>query len=132
MSNVSPTAGAFVKRWAIITLLTIAMTLLAGGLFMAAWWGQGRIPTWFYWEAGLAFLLAAEFIYGAVVLLTALALPVLIVLLIRGRRRRRPEPWGTAAARGLLLCAALSIGLVAAEVGSAIWQARAHRHTAVP
>ena len=133
MCDASTTAGTIrVKRWAIIALLTIALTLLAGGLFMAAWWGLGRIPAWFFWQAGLVFLLAVEFIYGMVVVLTALALLVLSVLLIRGRGRRLPEPWGTAAARGLLLCAALSIGLVAAEVVSAIWQARAHRQTAVP
>ncbi len=133
MCDASTTAGAIrVKRWAIIALLTIALTLLAGGLFMAAWWGLGRIPAWFFWQAGLVFLLAVEFIYGMVVVLTALALLVLSVLLIRGRGRRLPVPWGTAAARGLLLCAALSISLVADEVVSAIWQARAHRQTAVP
>ena len=133
MCDASTTAGAIrVKRWAIIALLTIALTLLAGGLFVASWWGLGRIPAWFFWQAGLVFLLAAEFIYGMVVVLIALALVVLSVLLIRGRDRRLPEPWGTAAARGLLLCAALSIGLVAAEVVGAIWQARAHRQTAVP
>jgi hypothetical protein len=133
MCDASPTAGAIrVKRWAIIALLTITMTLLVGGSLMAAWWGLGRIPTWFFWVVGLVFLLAVELIYGTAVVLTAVALPVLSVLLIRGRGRRGPQPWGMAVPRGLLLCAALSICLVAAEVVSAVWQARARRQTAVP
>ena len=133
MCDASTTAGAIrVKRWAIIALLTIALTLLAGGLFMAAWWGLGRIPRLVLLAGG-----------------TGLP-PGRRVHLRHGRGADRPRPpgaersahprSGSAPTRAVgngrrpraPLCAAPSIGLVADEVVSAIWQARAHRQTAVP
>ena len=131
MRDATQTAGGFrVKRLALIASLTIVLTPLAGGLFFAAWWGLGLIPTWSYWKAALVFLLAAEFIYGSALVLTVLALSVLSVSWLRGRHRS--ERWRTAAARALLLGGATVIGLVAAEVGSTLWLAHSHRRTAVP
>jgi hypothetical protein len=118
------------RRLLHIALLTIALTVLAVGLLITIWWGLTRLPTWFSWKCALVLLLSFEFAYGATLLLVLLSLPVMSVLSIRGRSRR--ATWRSATTRGALLCTAILIGFVAAEMGSAIWQMHAHRHTVVP
>jgi hypothetical protein len=130
-------SGAMSKEWmnpGSITLRRLVLWTL--GLFpvvllslLFVFWLHSQIPEWFYWKAGLIFLIALEVGYVAMVTAAAVAILVLGSLALF---RRRMGPIGTPLARGLLLCSSLLLAAVAAEAASAAWRFRAHRSSAMP
>jgi hypothetical protein len=126
----------FGERWArspvrarTLVFLTCGVALLLPLIF-ADWFEiRNRLPRWFFLRAELVFLNVALVAYGTAAVVTALAIPVLLWRIRVAKRRGRPR---LPAARGLLGCMSVLVGLVAAEATSAIYQAHAHQRTVIP
>src|SRR4051812_31198169 len=128
----SETSGAATRRsrsigwWIRVTAILVPLAL---GALCVYFWIWEDAPKWVYWRLGLGVMIALEVAYDVVVATCLIAVPVLCVRLYRARRTgiRRP-----ASARGLLLAVSTLFALGMAEGAAAVWQARAHRRTAVP
>ena len=119
-------AGAAKSRRRVTTpaLFAIGLALLVP-LFFVDWFEiKKRLPSSVFLEAELTFLNVVEVTYGATIVVTALAIPVLVCRLLLARRHGKPRvPF----ARELMGCVSVLVALVAAEATSAIFQARAAR-----
>ena len=117
-----PTASRIRRSAALGAAIALAVALLAA----IGFWLEDHVPSRTRWEAKLAFLLALEFAYGAIVVALLLATPVLAGSLFRARRKRRSRP---AVARLLLLCCSTILILFASEGIAEAWWRRSHRTT---
>jgi len=126
-----PNAKAGESRWTTrkSTLAAIGVLLLVP-LFFVDWFEvKKRLPSWVFFQAELIFLNVVEVAYGATVIVTALAIPVLVIRLLVARRYGKPR---LPVARGLLGCVSVVLALFTAEAVSAIFQSRAHRQAVMP
>lgn len=105
---------------AIILPLAVVLTLL---IFLA----NDQIDNPGFWRVALAFILTMEAAYFAATAYMVVGIPVLAVLVVRGRGGKR-----RAGARLLLASLSLAIGLLAAEAAAAGWLRHAERATVVP
>jgi lysophospholipase L1-like esterase len=117
--------GVRVRKLALLTVGLVPAVLI---FVLTLFWLYDHVPGWFYWKAGLVFLIALEVAYWHMVVLTFVGALVLGFLLFSGRRQRRHP----IVSRGFLLCVSFIFGLIAAETTSAVWQRRSHERTAVP
>jgi hypothetical protein len=111
---------------------TVRVGVLVAGLFAVAFIARavlGQVPKLLMLKAALAFLIALEASYGVALALALVGVSVLAPLVIRGRARGLRRPL---AARGLLLCTSLLVGLVLCEATAAALRSRSRRTTAVP
>jgi len=106
------------RRWA---LVTVAAAVLVGvASFVAV--GPGIVPgNASFLQSKLVLLSVAEIIYGAIAVLSLPAALSLGLFRMRGRRAGKAQ---RVAARALLLCGSLLVGVVLAEASCAAWQAR--------
>jgi lysophospholipase L1-like esterase len=100
----------------------LAMSLVVTALAALVFAARVRVRQQTLWQGALWFLVGLEVVYGVTVVATAVAIPALVVVLRRARRRGRRPGW---AARGLLLCVSLVLGLGLAEAYAGLRQARA-------
>ena len=127
MSRSSKTPRKLIsKRLGILFAISLAATAL---ILALGFWLYRRIPDPVFWQAGVVCLTAAEIVYCVTAVLTAILLPLLIVLLLK---RRRTHTAGRKLARGLLLCGSLAIALLLAEAASAIRLRIVQKGSAVP
>ena len=77
---------------------------------------RNRIPLSVYWQAELVFLICLEIVYGVALLAAGLAVPVLVCLILKARRRERVPLW---LARWLVCAISLLVALVSAEAVTA-------------
>jgi hypothetical protein len=82
-----------------------------------------------FWQAGLAVMTVLESVYLAAVSCVVVGIPVLTLLVVRGRRRGARRPL---AARALLACGSLAMCVLLAESIGALCLARSRRTSAVP
>ena len=83
-------------------------------------------------KGALAFLIGLEFTYGAALAICMAGAPALAGALIWGRRRGVRRTW---AARGLLLCVSVLVGLMTCEASALAvraWRGRPRPVSAVP
>jgi lysophospholipase L1-like esterase len=127
MSNASvPSARITVKRLARWTMILFPIVFLVLSIWFSI---ESRIPQWYYWEAELVCLLAAEVAYPALVTAAVIGVVLAGFLLVRGKRFERRR---SMLARSLLLCVSLLLAAAAAEVVCRFWQDREHSRTAMP
>ncbi|WP_422930224.1 hypothetical protein [Singulisphaera sp. PoT] len=105
----------------------IAITVLLGGFGLIDLYERTSEAS--RWRAALGFVIGLEIAYVVALVTCSIAVPSLIVTLLRARKQRRKRPW---AARALLLCLSLVIGFSVSEVVAAVVRARYLRSTAVP
>ncbi len=118
-----------VRRIGRLAFLTIASASVACLLLFGAIWLRSLLSRFFFLRAELVVLIAVEILYVAMAVLSFLGVLVLLPLWLRGRRTGKIGP---VAARALLLCGSLSLGVVLAEAASAAWQKRQSALTPMP
>jgi lysophospholipase L1-like esterase len=111
-----------------LTLLTAGLVPVVLIFVITLYWLYDHVPGWYYWKAGLIFLIALEIFYWFAAVLTVFGGVALGFLLFLGRRGRHRSM----ISRAFLLCVALIFGLIVAETVGAIWQHRSHQRTAIP
>lgn len=105
---------------AIVVSIAVALTL-------AIFFINDQMDQPGFWRVALALLLMMEAAYFAAIAFLVFGIPVLAVLVARGRGKRR-----LAVGRCLLASLSLIAGLLAAEAVAAVWIRHAGRSTVVP
>lgn len=105
---------------AIVVSIAVVLTLL---IFFV----NDQIDNPGFWRVALALILTMEAAYFAAAAYMVVGIPVLAVLVVRGRVGKR-----RAGARVLLASLSLAIGLLAAEAAATAWLRHAGRATVVP
>jgi lysophospholipase L1-like esterase len=110
----------------------LRLGLFAAGVAVAAvaaYFCIEQTPKLVFLKVALALAIGLEAAYAVTLVVCLAAAPVLLAILVRGRRRgvRRPR-----LARGLLLCVSVVFALALCEGASAVVRARRERASAVP
>ena len=118
-------AKKFLKLAAIAATIAVSVLLVGFGLIEL----YERTSEANHWRAALGFVIGLEVAYVVALGICSVAVPSLIVTMLRARKRQRRRPW---AARALLLCLSLLFGFSVSEVVAAVVRARFLRSSAVP
>jgi lysophospholipase L1-like esterase len=133
MPRIEPSQSSNTReiRWRVTKRVLVAIGLAPFlVLFFVLWFAiEDRLPLWFFYQAELIFLNLVEIAYGATLLVTAIAIPVLLIRLMGARRHGRSR---LPMARGLLGCVSVLLALAAAEATTAIFKARADQQAVMP
>jgi hypothetical protein len=113
------------RRLAAVTATLIPIVAI---FLFSLYWLHDHVPSWYFWNAGLIFLIVLEVAYWLAAVLAVLGVLVLGPLMFRLKRARRHPT----VSRAFLLCVTLIVGLIGAETVGAVWQYRAERRGAVP
>lgn len=121
-----PSRRITVKRLALWTAVIFPIVFV---LLTVGFWIESRVPDWYYWEAGLIFVLVVEVAYTGLIIAAVVGLAILGGFFARAiQHNQRPPVLG----RALVLCVSLVLASIGAEVVCAIWQNRQHSHGAMP
>jgi lysophospholipase L1-like esterase len=103
-------------KWFVLRIIVLVPVVLL--VLLVGAWLQDHIPIRLSWQAGLVFLIALEVAYILAAVSTIVGVPTLAFVYVHGRRigvRRQ------VAARGLLACVSLLLGLLLAESACGLW-----------